>query len=46
MSSQQNFNFAVPRKCYATNKVLHSKDRASVQIQISDVSKKYYIFKM
>ena len=27
----------VPRKCFATNKILNSKDKASVQISISDV---------
>ena len=36
--SSQEFVSTVPRKCFATNKVLHAKDRASVQISISDVS--------
>ena len=37
--SSEEFTYNVPRKCFATNKILSSKDRASVQIQISDVSK-------
>lgn len=28
----------VPRRCYATNRILDARDRASVQISISDVS--------
>lgn len=29
----------VPRRCYATNVLLDSKDHASVQINVSDVNK-------
>lgn len=28
----------VPRRCYATNKLLSARDHASVQITVSDVS--------
>ena len=36
----------VPRRCYATNKILDSRDSASVQITVSDVSLiyVYYMF--
>jgi small subunit ribosomal protein S21e len=28
----------IPRKCFATNKILNAKDKGSVQINFSDVS--------
>ncbi len=31
-------NTYVPRKCFATNRILDSKDKASVQIEFSTVS--------
>lgn len=35
--SDFDFKTAVPRKCFATNKILTAKDRASVQIAFSDI---------
>lgn len=38
--SQETQSFdLVPRKCFATNKILNAKDKGSVQITFSDVSK-------
>jgi len=33
---KQYVDLYVPRRCYATNKILDSKDHASVQISLSD----------
>lgn len=34
---KQYVDLYIPRKCYATNKVLDSKDHSSVQITLTDV---------
>lgn len=34
----QYVDLYVPRRCFATNKLLDSKDNASVQISITDVN--------
>jgi small subunit ribosomal protein S21e len=34
---KQYVDLYVPRKCFATNKLLDAKDNASVQITLSDV---------
>lgn len=36
--STEEWKNVVPRKCFATNKILHAKDKASIQVSISDVS--------
>jgi len=33
----QNVDLYIPRKCSATNRLIHAKDRASVQINIGHV---------
>jgi small subunit ribosomal protein S21e len=35
---RQYVDLYVPRRCFATNRLLDAKDGASVQISISDVS--------
>ena len=35
--SDFDFKNSVPRKCFATNKIIGAKDRASVQINFSDI---------
>jgi hypothetical protein len=32
----------IPRKCAATNRILHAKDKSSVQINIAEVHKEKY----
>jgi small subunit ribosomal protein S21e len=36
---KQYVDLYVPRRCYATNRLLDSKDHASVQITLADVRK-------
>jgi hypothetical protein len=36
---KQYVDLYIPRRCYATNKLLDSKDHASVQISLNDVNK-------
>lgn len=31
----------IPRKCFATNKILNAKDKASIQVNFSTVSQSY-----
>mmetsp|Transcript_20436 Transcript_20436/g.52796 ORF Transcript_20436/g.52796 Transcript_20436/m.52796 type:complete len:84 (+) Transcript_20436:39-290(+) len=33
----QNVDLYIPRKCSATNRLIHAKDRASVQVNIGHV---------
>ena len=35
--SDLDFKSTIPRKCFATNKILGAKDKASVQINFSNV---------
>ena len=35
----------LPRKCEYTNKILHSKDRSSVQINVCEVKNSFFLLK-
>ena len=32
-------DYYIPRKCFATNKIINAKDKASIQVTFSDVRK-------